>query len=57
MYGPAGVERQKIIKNSIRSAIENIVPIFFFGDLFIYQQPECLLDWEYQELLGMTKEQ
>lgn len=47
MYGPAGVERQKIIKNSIRSAIENIVPLFFISDMDIYKEPECLLDWEY----------
>lgn len=57
MYGPAGLQRQKVLKDSFRNIISNIVPIQFCSDVNMLLQPNPLSSEEYSELVALPLEQ
>lgn len=57
VFGPAGMERQKIIKKGFRRVVENLVPLFFIHDVMAYQYGLGLPDEEYQRILDLPEDQ
>lgn len=57
VFGPAGLERQKIIKKGFRRVVENIVPLFFIHDIMAYQYGLGLTDEEYDRIVQLSPEQ